>query len=530
MSTYNAIVSTIVHFETYRNIDLLHQGLYFLKAILTSEDGTQFAFPLDIYSSIHVSKAKKNKIDYHNILPAVTNDTSFSTKVFTIRYCEEEVELNDICEFRLEIPITPKYLNTNYNLEVQLHFGELTKIGGVEKLSQHVQNIKESVEFKMVTSQKFTINGIAKGISQYLRVQTDGAYYGVCNMTLHTSIIDFRYRIIPPETVLGSRKDKKNEPPKAPTKTTAQKTLGDFLFANADGTMPTQVHPVEVDKIYSEYVKVLVESHDKLKEKFLEVQKRCLTEKQRRDNCILLMCQDIILPGEEGEEEMFSLQEDLPADLDFAGSPEGEENKHHEITIKEEEDQSRVKTEHEEVSECNITNEISQLENYKKLDVPVAQSKTENHKEEKKEKPKPKLSNAVGEDVFGSNGGDMDEQTASGIVIPSFKPNQRAGLDIMSGAKSKPKYSLKITSQDPYKCAAKFAFNITLISGQIIELWQKYIELITITPRFITEMLCFDYIKVITTQKYFLKRKRILKKMGTMCIENSALYKGFRRL
>ena len=488
MSSYNAIVSTVIHFETYRNIDLLHQGLYFLRASLSSEDGTGIGLPMDIYSSPHVSKAKKNKIDYHNVLPASTNDTSFSSKVFTIRYCEEEVELNDICEFRVEVPVTPKYLNANYVLETQLHFGELTKIGGMEKLSQHIHDIKESVEFKMVASQKFAIRGIAKGISQYMRMQTDGAYYGSCNMTIHTSIIDFRYRIVSAETVLGMRKQKIDT--KQPVKTGTQQTLGDFLFANADGTMPAQVHPAEVDKIYTEYIKVLIASHDKLKERFLETQRRCLTEKQRRDNCILLMCQDITLPGEEGEEEMFSLQEDLPVDMDFATGPEGEEAKLRDPAIKEE-DQSRIKTEHEDASECNITNEISQMENYKKLDI-------DGRKEEKKSRMPPKRPT---EDIIGGCTGDMDEQNTTGIVIPSFKPNQRSVLDAPTGAKTKPKYSLKITSQDPYKCAAKFAFNITLVSGQIIELWQKYIELLTITPRFVTEMLSYDYIKCISTQK-----------------------------
>eukprot|EP01022_Parablepharisma_sp_SALTPOND_P028507 TRINITY_DN71073_c0_g1_i1.p1 TRINITY_DN71073_c0_g1~~TRINITY_DN71073_c0_g1_i1.p1 ORF type:complete len:623 (+),score=57.34 TRINITY_DN71073_c0_g1_i1:113-1981(+) len=508
MSTYNAIVSAIVHFETYRNVDLLHQGLYYLRASLTSEDGTAVGFPLDIYSSPHVSKAKKNKIDYHNIMPAATDEFAFNTKVFTIRYCEEEVELNDICEFRVEIPVTPKYLNANYMLEVQLHFGELTKIGGVEKLSQYVQNIKGSIDFKMVASQKFIIRGIAKGLSQYVKVQNDGSYYGVCNMTLHTTIIDFRYRVVAADTALAMRKAKAEIKPAA--KSGVQKTLGDFLFANADGTMPAQIRPVEADKIYTEYVNVLAKSHEKLKERFLEVQRRCLTEKQRRDNCILLMCQDLIFPGDEGEDEMFSLQEDLPADIDLLAG-EGEESKQRDLLIKEEDDQPPLKTEHEDVSECNITNEVSQLENYKKLDFDL-------RKEEKKDRVfRPP------EDAFAGFGTDMDEQTNSNIFVPSFKPNQRPTFKGTAMVEPRPKYSLKMSSQDPYKCAAKFAFNITLISGQIIELWQKYIELITMTPRFVTEMLHFDYLKCVTTQKYWSLINHVQNRWG-QCVLRTVLY------
>ncbi len=493
MSSYNAIVSTIVHFETYRNIDLLHQGLYFLRALLYSEDDNVPGLALDIYSTPHSSKAKKNKIDYHNILPASTTDTTFSTRVFTIRYCEEEVELNDICEFRVEIPVAAKYLEKNYVLEVQLHFGELTKIGGVEKLSQHVQEIKDAVEFKQVASQKFVVRGIAKGVAQYFRAQNDGAYYGVCNMTLHTTVVDFRYRIVPTETVLAMRKGEVR--PQVAKTNAPTKTLGDFLFENPDGSMPAQVTQRDVDRIYTEYAKVLVGSYEKLKDRFTDIQKRCLTDKQRRDNCMLLMCKDLVLPGDEGDDEIFALQDAENLNEEMKQGP----------AIREEEP-SRLRTEHEEASECNITNEVSQLENYKRLD-------PDGKLEEKKESipvpvsvatPSPiaRVAGSPSEEII-AGAGDMDEQTNNQIVVPSFKPNQRSVLDApTAGQKGKPKYSLKTASQDPYKCAAKFALNVTLISGQILELWQKYIELLTITPRFITEMMSFEYIKSVTTQKY----------------------------
>jgi len=45
--------------------------------------------------------------DHHNLLPAqVAEDGShFTTKVFLIRYCEEEVELQDTILFRAEIDV-----------------------------------------------------------------------------------------------------------------------------------------------------------------------------------------------------------------------------------------------------------------------------------------------------------------------------------------------------------------------------------------------------------------------------------------
>jgi len=479
MSSYNAIVSTVLHFESYRNIDLLHQGLYFLKASLTSEDGKSMGLPVDIYTSTQVSKAKKNKIDYHNILPAVIDDVSFNTKTFTIRYCEEEVELNDICEFRLDIPVKDKYLATNYILEIQLHFGEITKIGGVEKISQYVQNIKEHIEFKMVASQKFIIRAIAKGISQYIRVQNDGSYYGMCNATVHSTIIDFRYRIVSPEAALAMRKGKPEI--KVAAKPGTQKSFHEFLFGSGDDTAPKSVSPNEADKLYSEYASVLAKAHENVKERFLEVKNRCLDENQRDRNRALLMYQELIFPGDDNEEEMFSLKEDLLGNSELADS----ESKN-EAIFKEDEDP--VRGAQEENSECNITNEPSQIENYRRLDPDLKM-------EEKKEK-----LIRFSEDNFLGAGGDMDERTNNNITVPMLKCNQRSTIK-GSGMGLHPKYSLKLSTHDPRRLAAKFAYNITLISGQIIELWQRFIELITLTPRFVTEMLAFQYSKTITTQK-----------------------------
>lgn len=50
--------------------------------------------------------------------------------MFLIRYCEEEVEINDIVLFRSEIDVEPEYLNKDFFLEIELHFSNLDNVGG----------------------------------------------------------------------------------------------------------------------------------------------------------------------------------------------------------------------------------------------------------------------------------------------------------------------------------------------------------------------------------------------------------------
>lgn len=52
----------------------------------------------------------------------VDNTSSFLTKAFFIRFCEEEIDLNDFCHFRIEFEVKPKYENINLFMEVELMF------------------------------------------------------------------------------------------------------------------------------------------------------------------------------------------------------------------------------------------------------------------------------------------------------------------------------------------------------------------------------------------------------------------------
>ena len=62
----------------------------------------------------------------------IDKDNEFCTKTFLIRYCEEEVEINDIILFRAELDVEPDYLNTDFFMEMELHFSNLDSIGGSE--------------------------------------------------------------------------------------------------------------------------------------------------------------------------------------------------------------------------------------------------------------------------------------------------------------------------------------------------------------------------------------------------------------
>lgn len=90
-------------------------------------------------SRLSEEKQRKMKspvhIDHHNLIPSGIADDqgAFSSRSFLIRYCEEEVEINDIALFRAEIDVEPDYLNTDFYMEVELFFSDLSSMGGPDK-------------------------------------------------------------------------------------------------------------------------------------------------------------------------------------------------------------------------------------------------------------------------------------------------------------------------------------------------------------------------------------------------------------
>lgn len=110
--------------------------------------------------------------DFHGLMPAQIMDenSSFLSKAFLIRYCEEEVEVNDIVQFRAELEVEPDYLNTEFFLEIDLFFSDLASLGGPEKWQANYTKYEEEAQFKLVNTQRFRIQRLAHGLTEFLPV------------------------------------------------------------------------------------------------------------------------------------------------------------------------------------------------------------------------------------------------------------------------------------------------------------------------------------------------------------------------
>jgi hypothetical protein len=151
---------------------------------------------------MHEEKQKKmskpNHVDHHNIIPnQILEDLSgFNSRAFLIRYCEEEVEINDIGLFRAEIDVDTDYLNTPFHMEMELFFSDLSAIGGPEKWQhQTVAEFEQKAVFKSVSKQRFLLKRLPQGISEYVSVVFDDQYFSSMSVVVQATLLDFRFRL-----------------------------------------------------------------------------------------------------------------------------------------------------------------------------------------------------------------------------------------------------------------------------------------------------------------------------------------------
>ena len=109
-----------------------------------------------------------------------------------IRYYEEEIDLNEIFLFRLDISAYPDQYHEIY-LEIELIGSDISKIG---KPMEHDDETSEKGMFEKVSSFKCQLNyEKIIGIHEFLPIIFDENHFCVCNATIHTLLLDYKFRL-----------------------------------------------------------------------------------------------------------------------------------------------------------------------------------------------------------------------------------------------------------------------------------------------------------------------------------------------
>ena len=124
--SYRAIVDVTLSIDSFRNVGMFQQGVYFLtyQLFYYKENkkiyGTPYANIPFIYSSDYGKENFRN-VESSEILDS---ERLFKTRLFCIRYKREEIPMNEVCQFRAEVDTDKDgiYLDTTFYIETCLFF------------------------------------------------------------------------------------------------------------------------------------------------------------------------------------------------------------------------------------------------------------------------------------------------------------------------------------------------------------------------------------------------------------------------
>lgn len=316
--SYYGVLDVCLHFHSFRNVDLLHQGLYQLRARVYSDlledhsqliPGTPYTAPPEkvhaggsansqcvavfpyamIPSRLHqedfklailpkgsleqrsaciqrsecpeiASSNKAGRAEHHCVVPPSIDAQmqSFHTTTFLIRYCDEEVDLNNLCQFRLELDLCQKHaLATPVYLEIDLMYADPSASNGFGAANRQVisssqktsatnevvnttsvtnvescsvaeremfasrlrdkssfegfaarptedsgvvlspKNFPWKPDFYSVAYQVYKIHNPCHGLHEYVPVIFDEYHFSLCSLSVHTCLMDIRPRLRP---------------------------------------------------------------------------------------------------------------------------------------------------------------------------------------------------------------------------------------------------------------------------------------------------------------------------------------------
>lgn len=315
----NILNEFLIHFHTFRNVDLINQGLYQIRAKIycTENNKKLFALPnfhTDSKETESILQTDEQSIKPHNIISSYIVETNFEyvTKTFLIRYSDEEVEIDEFCYFRIEIPYSKQIKNDlMYNIEFELFFSDA--LMSLSKDKKGNQGMLSNVEFKSVSQQVLIINsgGLNQGyVESFAPVVYSDSFSSVLNCSVHMVSLDYKMRMnnmtpymLEEGQITNIDKSERNEKTDKSENLTntkinnqnnlnsvsdhqkisdkAPNTLIQFLLDDKDCLY--KLEPKVVDELYEKYVISLLKNFSNLKEKYLKLMNRLFDEKMKSE-------------------------------------------------------------------------------------------------------------------------------------------------------------------------------------------------------------------------------------------------------
>jgi hypothetical protein len=299
----NVLKEFLIHFHTFRNIDLLNQGLYQIRTRIYYVDKyTKLsAVPYNFadskeneYSLISDENTKYNIISNH----IGENNTDYVTKTFAIRYTDEEVDIDEFCYYRMEIPFEKHLSDLQVTIEVSLYFSD-----SYLNLIKDKKEGQNSLEFKCIGITTLTVNVTKSGyIESYTPVIYKDFSSSILNCSVHIVSLDYKLRS---DNICLFVEEEVEAKPQAAVPLNSKKysserggsvldfssnatssfnhSVGQFLLDLDGNRLPVDLNEKIINDVYRKYVVSLVEVYLNLKKNYFKLLNLLLDDKVKSE-------------------------------------------------------------------------------------------------------------------------------------------------------------------------------------------------------------------------------------------------------
>lgn len=334
----NYLYDIMVHFHTYKNIDLINQGIYQIKAKISTliDNKKYFAVPYFFTESKDLEnkyQTDEQEIKPHSVINSAVaeNNYEYITKSFIIRYADEEVELDEFCYFRIEIPTSIPKNKILFNCEFTLGFSE-----ALSNLNKEMKNgnVFQSIKFKVIQTQHITLysNGNNENnlIESYAPVVYHDSFSSLLNVSIHRLLIDYKMRysssLMPfaleevKETAEGIKQPvkKNNSISSSKNNLSGNKDISSLInFLLDEKEIKDTIQGKTVDELYNTYVIGLIHSYWGIKKKMNKLANKLIDDNMKADFSSFLNNQPLIIYTEEKDENIDVSNEENITDVIF---------------------------------------------------------------------------------------------------------------------------------------------------------------------------------------------------------------------
>ena len=329
----NHLYELMIHFHTYKNIELLNQGVYQIKSRIYAmiDNKKYYAIPYFFTESRDLENLYQTE-EHSNKNPFIINNAinennyEYTTKSFFIKYADEEIELDEFCYFRIEIPEKFAKDGINFFCQFDLWSSDLPNSSSTgEQKSQKEKDynsIIPKLNFKYIQTETVEITNnqndqfeVSDAFNEtYSPIVFHANYFSLLRVSIHKILIDYKIRVdineLPylledPENKIEKKENANNKDNKENTNPIA---LINFILEDKD--IKNEIENDMINKLYKKFVFRLINSYIGVKNRLNYLTAKLIEENMKAEYSMFLNNQPLIIYSEENDEKTINLHND----------------------------------------------------------------------------------------------------------------------------------------------------------------------------------------------------------------------------